>query len=108
MDSTLKRILWSMAKNEYLNQSSQVCAYISHKVEKGVRGDKPKVKQANFYVLREAAMPAVLVEFDYLSNPVSEIRLRSPHYREKIVVKICEGISSYESFLNHTTRKNAS
>jgi N-acetylmuramoyl-L-alanine amidase len=68
-------------------------------VEREVRGEKPNVKQANFYVLRQAGMPAILVEFEYLSNPVYEAHMRSRRYCRKLVSAVCGGILSYESAL---------
>lgn len=107
MDSKVRRLLLSMAKNEYLNEASRLCAYIAQKVQSEIGREKPRVRQANFHVLREAGMPAVLVEFDYLSNPVSEARLRSSRHREKLAASVARGIMSYDSSLSRTSRRGA-
>lgn len=53
------------------------------------------LKQANFVVLRTAAMPAVLVEASFISNPEEEALLRKDTYRAKIAEAIAKGIAYY-------------
>jgi N-acetylmuramoyl-L-alanine amidase len=42
------------------------------------------VKQAGFYVLGGAAMPAILVEIGFVTNPKEEKRLKESRYRDEI------------------------
>ncbi len=53
------------------------------------------VRQANFSVLRNTAMPAVLVELGYLSNPTEAMNLNSSAWRTKIAAAIAEGINNF-------------
>jgi N-acetylmuramoyl-L-alanine amidase len=46
-------------------------------------------------VLREAQMPAVLVEVGYVSNRREASRLAQPSYRQAIAKAIAKGIASY-------------
>jgi hypothetical protein len=41
-------------------------------------------------------MPAVLVELQYLSNPITENKLRSSRYRSQLVKGVTEGIKAYD------------
>jgi N-acetylmuramoyl-L-alanine amidase len=54
------------------------------------------VKQAGFYVLGGAAMPAVLVEIGFVTNPREEKRLRESRYRDEIARAIHSGIAEYK------------
>jgi N-acetylmuramoyl-L-alanine amidase len=54
------------------------------------------VKQAGFYVLGGAAMPAVLIEIGFVTNPREEKRLRDPKYRDEIARAIYSGIAAYK------------
>ena len=53
------------------------------------------VRQANFSVLRNTNMPAVLVELGYLSNPTEALNLNSSAWRAKIAAAIAEGINNF-------------
>lgn len=52
-------------------------------------------KYANFQVLRDTAMPAVLVELGFISNPREEELLRSDDYQLTCAQAIVRGIESY-------------
>ncbi|MEW6102068.1 MAG: N-acetylmuramoyl-L-alanine amidase, partial [Candidatus Omnitrophota bacterium] len=53
------------------------------------------VKGANFAVLREVNMPAVLIEVGFLSNTNEERMLKNSYYRQKVAESIISGINSY-------------
>jgi len=53
------------------------------------------VKTAPFYVLRYTAMPSILVELAFISNPMEERRLRQPDFRQKVAEGLFEGIRNY-------------
>jgi N-acetylmuramoyl-L-alanine amidase len=60
------------------------------------------IREANFFVLRGAQMPGVLVELDYVSNPVSEARLRSSRFTAQITKGVAEGILFYDRSVRAT------
>ncbi|WP_456431146.1 N-acetylmuramoyl-L-alanine amidase [Thermosulfuriphilus sp.] len=53
------------------------------------------VKQAPFFVLIGAQMPAVLVEISFISNPREERRLKSAKYLDSVAEGIARGIIRY-------------
>ncbi|MBO8138122.1 MAG: SH3 domain-containing protein [Desulfotomaculum sp.] len=53
------------------------------------------IRQANFAVLRAAAMPSVLVETAYMSNPQEEKLLSDSNFRQKVAEAIARGINAY-------------
>ncbi|ONI44296.1 N-acetylmuramoyl-L-alanine amidase [Candidatus Epulonipiscioides gigas] len=53
------------------------------------------VKTANFYVLRETKMPAILIEIGFISNPIEEQHLKDDNFIHKIAFGIYEGIAEY-------------
>jgi hypothetical protein len=55
------------------------------------------IKNADYYVLRNTTVPAVLVECGFLSNKHEALSLNNAPYREKLVEGIAAGI---ENFLN--------
>lgn len=53
------------------------------------------VKKGNFYVIREATIPAILIEGGFISNPDERDLLRTREYQEKIARGVAEGIDRF-------------
>jgi len=53
------------------------------------------VRTANFFVLRETMVPAVLIETGFISNAAEELKLRDPSYQSRVAQGIAEGINEY-------------
>jgi N-acetylmuramoyl-L-alanine amidase len=54
------------------------------------------VKRARFQVLREATMPAILIEGGFMSHPAEGRKIFDPAYRRQMAKAIVEGIQSYK------------
>lgn len=93
----LQELLWSLVVNECINESSELCSLITNEVLHRVKIESRGVKQAGFYVLRGAEMPAVLVECAFLSNAREEARLRTKKFQVQIADAVYEGIKRYLS-----------
>jgi N-acetylmuramoyl-L-alanine amidase len=65
------------------------------------------VKQAGFYVLGGAAMPAVLIEIGFVTNPKEEKRLKESRYRDEIARAIVSGLADYKRAWDLRTRPTA-
>ena len=98
--SDLQTILNDLMMNTKIRESSR----LAHQVQKGMVGGAKNrykgirslgVKQAPFYVLIGAQMPAVLVEVGFLSNSVERKRLMSKAYQERLADGISKGIKRY-------------
>jgi N-acetylmuramoyl-L-alanine amidase len=57
------------------------------------------VKRARFQVLREATMPAVLIEGGFLSHPAEQKRIVDPNYRRQMARAIVDGILAYKKIV---------
>jgi len=91
----LALILWDMAQAEHLEESSSLASRIQEEVAV-VRGSEGRgVKQAPFRVLVGAAMPAVLVEVAFISNPDEEKLLTSDAFQTKVAAALVRGIARY-------------
>jgi len=91
----LNKILWSMAMNEYRNESCKLATFIDKEMDKRLRSLNRGVKQAGFLVLRGAKMPCCLVEAGFLTNPKEEKRLKNSRYQEKVAQCLARGINTY-------------
>ncbi len=57
------------------------------------------VREAPFWVLVGAQMPAVLIELGYITNPIEADRLFNPFYQKSLANGIANGINNY--FINN-------
>jgi N-acetylmuramoyl-L-alanine amidase len=105
--SDLQTILNDLMLNTKIHESSR----LAHEVQKGMfshiqksykRAKSLGVKQAPFYVLIGAQMPAILVETGFLTNPTEKKRLMSRKYQENVAEGICEGIDAYIKSIDQT------
>lgn len=60
--------------------------------------DGDKDKEANFYVLTRTAMPAVLVELAFISNPDEEYMMRTDDFLRRAAEAIAQGIGNLYGF----------
>ena len=93
--SDLALILWDMAQAEHLEESSALASRIQEELAVVTSSEGRGVKQAPFRVLVGAAMPAVLVEVAFISNPDEEKLLASDAYQAKIAASLARGIERF-------------
>jgi len=88
--SDLDVILTDLLQNSKINESSRLAAYIQGSIYKNLkkrgysRVKNKGVRQAPFYVLIGAQMPAVLIETSFISNKRECQRLINPRYQERL------------------------
>jgi len=103
----LQSILTDMLQNAKINESSRLATHVQESMHKGLKKNysniKSKgVKQAPFYVLLGAQMPAILIETAFISNPRECRRLTDPKYQEHLCEAITVGIKNYIRETNPT------
>ncbi|OEU48648.1 MAG: hypothetical protein BA866_01605 [Desulfobulbaceae bacterium S5133MH15] len=101
--SELQDILSDIMQNSKINESSRLANQVHQSIltrAKPVNQNYAKiknlgVKQAPFYVLIGAQMPAILLEIAFLSNEKDASNLTNPHFIEMLTQQISNGIKSY-------------
>jgi N-acetylmuramoyl-L-alanine amidase len=90
----LLSILGDMQQNNKIQESTSFAEAL---FASGKGGGLPmrRVAQAPFYVLRGAAMPAVLVETGFISEKSEARLLANPSYQEKLAKALAKGIAAY-------------
>ncbi len=91
-------IMFSMFQNLYLNQSLTVASLVQDQFrERAGRHDRG-VKQAGFLVLYDIAMPGILVEAGFLSNPREEQYLMSETGQAHIASAVFRAFRDYKTY----------
>jgi N-acetylmuramoyl-L-alanine amidase len=57
------------------------------------------VRRARFAVLRDAAMPAILIEGGYMTNPTESKKIYDANYRKQMASAIVKGIFNYQRLI---------
>jgi N-acetylmuramoyl-L-alanine amidase len=104
----LQALMWSLVVNEFINESSELCCFVTQEITKRIKIDNRGVKQAGFYVLRGTQMPAILVECAFISNYGEEAKLKQKSFQQKIADSIYEGVKKYELRRNNIAKTNGS
>jgi N-acetylmuramoyl-L-alanine amidase len=110
--SDLQSILFDLMQNAKINESSRLAgnvqgSLVRHLKRKRYSRIKDKgVKQAPFYVLLGAQMPAILVETSFISNPRECKRLLNPQYQKRLCEAIIIGIKNYIKEITPTAKLN--
>jgi len=107
-DSVVAGILSDLSQDAYLRDSERLAVAIQAQLNQ-LGGVKQRgVKQAPFVVLRGAAMPAVLVETAFISNPREEAKLMDPAFRKRVAQAITRGVRRYFAAGAGLSRRRAS
>jgi N-acetylmuramoyl-L-alanine amidase len=95
LNDELSLILSDLAQTEFLKESEELACAIQDAADAYLGLANRGVKQAGFYVLRGALMPAVLVEGGFLTNRREEKLLRQEKTQEKIAEAIFRGVKNF-------------
>jgi len=89
-------IFMSMYQNVYMDKSIRLATHIERHFGNTAKRYSRGVKQAGFLVLRQTAMPSVLVETGYLSNDDEDALLGSDEGQAKIANSIFRAFCDYK------------
>ncbi|MBL7810355.1 MAG: N-acetylmuramoyl-L-alanine amidase [Saprospiraceae bacterium] len=95
-ESPEAEIFASLWQSAYLEQSILFAGYVQQFAAAVAFREDRGVKQAGFLVLRETAMPSVLVETGYLTNSTEETFLASAEGREQMALSIFQAFEAYK------------
>lgn len=98
--SDLQDILSDILQNSKLDESSRLAEQVHQSIDSGFSEShfslkNMGVKQAPFYVLIGAAMPAILIEIAFISNPDDAKLLGDDQFIDSLAEQISDGISQY-------------
>jgi N-acetylmuramoyl-L-alanine amidase len=97
-------ILQDLEDQDSLAGSSRLAYAVHEKLVAGLGAEDRGVKQAPFYVLAGARMPAVLLEVGFISHEGESARLRAPEYQERIAAAVAEGVAAWRNASRRASR----
>ena len=102
-DKSLLPILNSMMEEEYTTESILMSKFIMDGLQAQI-GDQTKargIKAEEWFVVRNANMPSVLIEVGFVTNEKEALNLNSDTYLQKTALGIYNGI---QAFVTHFER----
>lgn len=97
-----KRLL---AGNSMDDWNTLLAYYLQREIAAATKAEDRGVKRARFAVLRDAKMPAALIECGFISNSAEARNLGSDAYRAKIAKAAADGIARYASTISRFKKK---
>lgn len=92
--STESYIMFEMMQNLHLAQSIEI-ADLVQKAFKELQRPNRSVRQAGFLVLRETAMPAILIELGFITHPEEAAYMLGTHGQTQLARSIVKGFAKY-------------
>ena len=103
-DDPVAGILSDLQDAAALQSSSRLAYDIHEKLVEKLGAEDRGVKQAPFYVLAGARMPAVLLEVGFISHEDEGRKLRTREYQEKVADAVMEGIREFRTETRRASR----
>lgn len=103
-DSPEKRILYTLKTQQYFTRSANLALLIEEEFQKAGRVSRDaRQRQTGIWVLQATAMPSVLVETGYITNPEEEAYLNSEAGQYEICEAVTKAILRYKTALETNT-----
>jgi N-acetylmuramoyl-L-alanine amidase len=94
-NDVLGAVLVDAAQDQIIGMSASAAERVMTALEGVGEIRKAQVQRAGFVVLKSPAIPSLLVETAYISNPLEERRLRSTEQQSRLAEAIATGVRSY-------------
>ncbi len=101
-NSPEKMILYSLKTQQYFNRSANLAITVEDEFKKvGRISRQAQQRQVGIWVLQAVAMPSILVETGFITNPEEEAYLNSEDGQSEIVRCIAQAIKRYKYSLDN-------
>jgi N-acetylmuramoyl-L-alanine amidase len=85
--------------NRNENRSLLLAYQMEKSLVQNLHANDRSVRRARFAVLRDAEMPAILIEGGYMTNPLEGKKIYSADYRRQMAAAIVKGILAYQQVI---------
>lgn len=101
-------VIFSLYSSAYLNNSISMASKVQKNLVAASHLTDRGVKQAGYWVLYKVAMPSILIEMGFLTNPTDDAFLSKKSNLDKFAVGIYNAFASYASGITGTSYKQLS
>lgn len=95
-------VIFSLYSSAYLNKSIILADKVQKNLVNTSHLTNRGVKQANYWVLYKVAMPSILIEMGFLSNPHDQSYLKQQSNQDKLAASIYNAFVDYLEVVNNT------
>ena len=106
-DDTESNIIFQMTQKKNFQNSVRFASDVQKEMAAAGRYSRG-VQQAGFWVLWSTAMPAALIELDFICNPAQASYLSSKEGQDKLAGAIFNAVKNYESYFRKNLGTTAS
>lgn len=103
-DSEESYVIFSVMQNTYLNQSIEFASYVQDQFRDRAKRKDRGVKQQGLLVLARSAMPGVLIETGFITNPEEEKYLMSEYGQDIIASAVYRAFYQYKNRIEERSR----
>ncbi|HBC38160.1 MAG TPA: N-acetylmuramoyl-L-alanine amidase [Porphyromonadaceae bacterium] len=89
-------IMFEFMTDQYLQQSVYFASLVQNRLVNNSKRTNRDVRQAGFLVLREVAMPSILVELGYISNPSDEKYMKTESGQRSLANSVYLAFKEYK------------
>lgn len=97
-------VILSMFANAYLDRSTKFAAKVQRNLVSATSFPDRKVQQGSFWVLHSVAMPSILIEFGFISNPTEEAQLMDAAMQLKMAEAVASAFQEYKNEIEGKTQ----
>lgn len=90
-------IIFNMIRNSHLDKSLTLASLVQNELVRNTQRADRDVRQAPLWVLKDVAMPSILVEVGYITNPDEERYMTSVAGQNKLAEGIFQGFQTYKA-----------
>ena len=96
-NSTEAYIAFSFIQSEFKQHSLELAELVQNELVGVSKRHNRGVQQAGFMVLYKTAMPSILIELDFISNPTEEQYMLSKEGQDSFANAICKAFGAYKA-----------
>lgn len=105
-NSSESYIIFEMNQNKHMSQSINLASMVQSELTTSANRIDKGVRQAGFWVLWATNMPSILIELDFICNPIQEAYLSSANGQEQLASSIYNAFCNYYNSQNNLNSTN--